>query len=60
MTLLKITDLTLGYDSTPVVKDLSFEVNEGDYLCILGENGAGKTTLMKALLGLLKPLSGTI
>ena len=60
MTLLKITDLTLRYDSTPVVKGLNFEVNEGDYLCILGENGAGKTTLMKALLGLLKPLSGTI
>ncbi|MCR5617367.1 MAG: ABC transporter ATP-binding protein [Clostridiales bacterium] len=60
MSLLKITDLTLGYESSAVVSNLSFTVDEGDYLCILGENGAGKTTLMKALLGLLKPISGTI
>lgn len=60
MSLLKITDLTLGYESSAVVSNLSFTVGEGDYLCILGENGAGKTTLMKALLGLLKPISGTI
>lgn len=60
MSLLKITDLTLGYDSTVVVKDLNFTVDPGDYLCILGENGAGKSTLMKALTGLLKPISGTI
>ena len=60
MSLLKISDLTLGYDSTVVVKDLNFTVDPGDYLCILGENGAGKSTLMKALTGLLKPISGTI
>ena len=60
MSLLKITDLTLGYESSAVVSNLSFTVGEGNYLCILGENGAGKTTLMKALLGLLKPISGTI
>ena len=60
MSLRKITDLTLGYDSTVVVKDLNFTVDPGDYLCILGENGAGKSTLMKALTGLLKPISGTI
>lgn len=60
MSLLKITDLTLGYDSTVVVKDLNFTVDPGDYLCILGENGAGKSTLMKALTGLLKPISGII
>ena len=60
MSLLTVKDLTLGYDSMVVVKDLNFTVNPGDYLCILGENGAGKSTLMKALIGLLKPISGTI
>ena len=60
MSLLKINNLTLGYDSMMVVKDLTFKVDPGDYLCILGENGAGKSTLMKALTGLLKPISGTI
>lgn len=53
-------NLTLGYDGTAVVTGLSFSVNAGDYLCILGENGSGKTTLMKAVLGLHAPLSGTI
>lgn len=60
MSLLKVKDLTLGYDSMVVVKDLNFTVDPGDYLCILGENGAGKSTLMKALIGLLKPISGSI
>lgn len=53
-------NLTLGYDGQAVVNDLNFEVNQGDYLCILGHNGSGKSTLMKTLLGLLKPLGGTI
>lgn len=50
----------LGYDNRPIVKDLSFTVNAGDYLCILGENGSGKTTLMKTILNLTPPLSGSI
>ena len=53
-------NVSLGYDSTPVIENLSFEVNAGDYLCIVGENGSGKSTLMKTLLGLIPPLSGTI
>ena len=57
---IKCEDLTLGYGSQVVLSGLSFEVNEGDYLCIVGENGSGKTTLMKTVLGLTKPLSGTI
>lgn len=60
MAQLSCKDLTLGYDSKIVVKDLNFSINKGDYLCIIGENGSGKTTLMKTLLNLLKPLSGTI
>ena len=60
MSLLKCTDLTLGYDGNPVVSNLNFELNSGDYLCIVGENGSGKSTLMKTLLDLQSPLSGTI
>ena len=60
MSQIKCTDLTLGYGSQVVLSGLSFEVNAGDYLCIVGENGSGKTTLMKTLLGLTKPLAGKI
>ena len=60
MALLTCTNLTLGYDGHALVKDLSFTVNAGDYLCIVGENGAGKSTLMRTLLGLQPPLGGTI
>ena len=52
--------VSLGYDNLCVVKDLDFCINEGDYVCIVGENGTGKSTLIKTLLGLLKPLDGKI
>ncbi len=60
MSLISAKDLTLGYETGVVVKGLSFSVNEGDYLCIVGENGSGKTTLMKTLLRLKEPLSGEL
>ena len=60
MSQLTCTDLTLGYGSQQILSGLSFEVNAGDYLCIVGENGSGKTTLMKTILGLNKPLGGAI
>ena len=60
MPLITAEKLQLGYDSQIVVSELSFNVEEGDYVCIIGENGSGKTTLMKALLGLHKPLGGTL
>lgn len=50
----------LGYENRPIVKDLSFIVNAGDYLCIVGENGSGKSTLMKTILALTPPLAGHI
>lgn len=53
-------NLSLGYDGKKIVEDLNFFVEEGDYLCIVGENGSGKSTLMKTLLGLQSPLSGNI
>lgn len=52
-------NLVLGYHSE-LVRDLSFTVATGDYLCILGENGAGKSTLMKTILGLLTPMEGVV
>ena len=60
MTLLTCKDLTLGYENLLLVKDLSFEVKKGDYLCIVGENGTGKSTLMRTILRLQKPVSGQI
>lgn len=52
--------LSLGYEKRAVAEDVTFSVNKGDYLCILGENGSGKSTLIKTLLGLTKPLAGEI
>jgi zinc transport system ATP-binding protein len=60
MALITCRDLCLAYEGKIAVKDLSFEVFSGDYLCIVGENGSGKSTLIKALLGLKKPRSGSI
>lgn len=60
MALLTCQNANLGYDNTPVVENLNFEVNSGDYLCIVGENGSGKSTLMKTILHLQAPLSGQI
>lgn len=53
-------DLVLGYDGEAVTQPITFEVEQGDYLCIVGENGAGKSTLMKALLNLITPMKGEI
>ncbi|MBO4284553.1 MAG: ABC transporter ATP-binding protein [Clostridia bacterium] len=60
MALLTCRDLALGYDGREVVRGLNFEVNAGDYLCVVGENGSGKSTLMKTILGLLPPIEGEI
>lgn len=60
MAQLTCNNLVLGYDSKIIINDLSFSVNKGDYLAIIGENGSGKSTLMKTILRLNKPISGTI
>lgn len=60
MAYIKCKDLAVGYDGKAVSEQIQFEVNSGDYLCIVGENGAGKSTLMKTLLHLIKPVSGEI
>ena len=60
MALITCQNLCLGFDGREILHDLSFEVNSGDYLCIVGENGSGKSTLMRTILGLQKPLAGQI
>ena len=60
MSILKCENLVLGYEGTKIVENLSFSLEAGEYLYILGENGSGKSTLMKTILGLKNPMSGSI
>ncbi len=60
MALISCKDLVLGYEGNNIVEGLTFEVNNGDYLCIVGENGSGKSTLMRTLSGLQRQISGTV
>ena len=53
-------NVSLGYENKEIISSLSFSVNSGDFLCIVGENGSGKTTLMKAVLGLHSTQKGRI
>ena len=53
-------DVTLGYENKVVAKNFNFKIDQGDYLCVVGENGTGKSTLIKTLLGLIKPLNGEV
>ena len=60
MALIKCENVSIGYEGQTVVRDLNFQINTGDYLCIVGENGSGKSTLVKSLLGLKGVESGRI
>lgn len=59
-TLIRANNLSCGYGDTVIIKNISFEVNAGEVACLIGPNGVGKTTLFKTMLGLLKPLEGSI
>ena len=52
--------LTLGYEGRIVSTDVSFSVEAGNYVCVVGENGSGKSTLIKAILGLKPPMAGKV
>ncbi len=60
MKALEVKDLSFGYEDSPILKDVTFSVEEGDFLAIIGPNGGGKTTLLKLLVGLLRPESGFV
>lgn len=60
MALIKCENLKLGYEGQVILENINFELNGGEYLCIIGENGAGKSTLVKALLKLKKTMGGSI
>lgn len=58
--MLKVQNLSGGYDGKPIVKSVSFEVKKGEILGILGPNGSGKSTLLKLISGILKPTTGQV
>lgn len=58
--ILDVNNLTGGYSREPVLKDLSFQINEGEIVGLIGLNGAGKSTTIKHIIGLLQPMSGSI
>ena len=60
MALIKCENVSFAYEGRTVVSDLTFEINIGDYLCIVGENGSGKSTMIAGLLGLKKTITGHI
>lgn len=60
MALIALKNVTVAFEGVNAVENVSFEVDRGDYLVLIGENGSGKTTLMRAMLGLVHPKSGTI
>jgi len=60
MALLEVKDLSVYYGVIQALKGISFEVNEGEVIALIGANGAGKTTILHAVSGLLSPKSGSI
>ena len=60
MNLISCKNLTMAYENNIAIEDVTFDIKEGDYICIVGENGSGKSTLLKGLLKLQDPKSGTI
>lgn len=57
---LQIKDLSCGYGKQKIVDSISFDIKEGEIICLLGPNGVGKTTFFKRLLGFIKPLDGKV
>lgn len=60
MAVLEVKNLSFNYPDKTIIKNLSFSVLKGDFLCIVGTNGVGKSTLLKLILNLLKPNGGNI
>lgn len=60
MSMLKVDNLSVSYGVIEAVKNVSFEVNEGEVVTLIGANGAGKTSILRTISGLVRPSSGTI
>ena len=60
MSLLSVNDLQVYYGSIHAIKGISFDVNEGEIVTLIGANGAGKSTTLNTIGGLLKPRSGSV
>ena len=60
MALITLRDVTIAFEGVPAVEHVSYQVNRGDYMVLIGENGSGKSTLMRAMLGLVHPCAGTV
>ncbi|MDD3140787.1 MAG: ABC transporter ATP-binding protein [Lachnospiraceae bacterium] len=60
MSMLKITDMEVYYGVIQAIKGISFEVNEGEVIALIGANGAGKTTILHTVTGLIQPIKGSI
>lgn len=60
MSMLKVDDINVYYGSIHAIKGISFEVNEGEIVTLIGANGAGKSTTLNTIAGLLKPRTGSI
>ena len=60
MVLLEVENISVSYSNHTALENISFKIEEGEYVCLVGENGSGKSTLVKAIVGLLKPDNGKI
>ena len=60
MSIITLRKLRLGFGNKVVIKGASLEIEEGDFVCVVGANGSGKSTLVKGILGLIKAFSGKI
>ena len=58
--IVEVKNLTVGYDGSVVLKDLTFDIRQGEIFVILGGSGCGKSTLLKHLIGLYPPMSGEV
>ena len=58
--MLEVRNVSCGYGKKKVVHDVSFKVEAGEFVCVLGPNGSGKTTILKSILGIISPTSGSI
>jgi branched-chain amino acid transport system ATP-binding protein len=58
--LLEVKNLNAGYGYLQILRDVSLNVDTGEYVCLVGPNGAGKSTTLKSIAGLVKPMSGEI